>query len=564
MEKHLDDLQQRLHSTINNLWCRTLGNEINRLSSSLSNKLPLYRTGLTREQLMTSIKLIQDLNITSTHNDLYYSSLKNYLLFLSIHTHKLVCEILLGHVYHLKQHLHYWKHDEPSRLAIIDQIKTTFWFDQDRDDIRSTEKVKFLNQQEQFLSNIIGRLAYTITSLEQQEEISLDSVMNYTNELYKLLFDNASVDYNSHSDLVDVIEVYSQMLNSFDEFKSRWANLMHLYNRPTHIKRYLPYYVCATSIGLYTVYKVYTNREQIINYIYTSYDSLTFFVNEHLIAPLKTIYKSTFESRASQTAFENSQLNYINSKKILEEMLEEYGREHAGTLSQVNNASLQEFLSTLNERARNEDMNIVMKNYQLEMNQPIRSALLGDLIKGILIQVQKVKVDGEGLVIQIDQLMKQNEINFSLLATIPAILLITFLIISTKNVISNFLIKQRKFDISTLRLRIIRKMREIEHVLIFNIETPALTMNNNEIIVTEKEHNENHNHLEVMTNLTYGRFLSLVYELKYFTNQIKSQRMLSNEFNEDINLLTHTQLSVQQKILIIQQICHSYSFLVHS
>ncbi|CAF5226030.1 unnamed protein product, partial [Rotaria magnacalcarata] len=46
MEKHLDNLQQRLHSSINNLWCRTLGNEINRLSSSLSNKVPVYRTGL--------------------------------------------------------------------------------------------------------------------------------------------------------------------------------------------------------------------------------------------------------------------------------------------------------------------------------------------------------------------------------------------------------------------------------------------------------------------------------------------------------------------------------------
>ncbi|CAF3986782.1 unnamed protein product, partial [Rotaria sp. Silwood1] len=41
-------------------------------------------------------------------------------------------------------------------------------------------------------------------------------------------------------------------------------------------------------------------------------------------------------------------------------------------------------------------------------------------------------------------------------------------------------------------------------------------------------------------------------------------RIFSKEFNEDINLLTYTQLSVQQKLLIIQQIGHSYSFLVHA
>jgi len=384
MEKRLEDLQQRLQSSINNQWCKTLLNEINRLSSSLSNVLPIYRTRLTREQLLSSIKLIQELDINLKNNDLYRRALVNYLLLLSIHTHKLVCEIFLNQIYHLKDHLHYWKHGERIQLSLIDQLRTTFWFDQDRDDIRTTEKVKFLNIQKEFLSNTIGRLAYTITNLEQQEQINLDSIMNYTNQLYKILFNTTSVNYNSYSDLSDVIELYSQMINSFDEFKLQWIEKIHLYYRPTHFKRYFPYYICFTAIGFYTLYKIYTNKEGIINYIYSSYDSLKFFINEHLIIPLKTIYTSTFESRSSESAYENSQLNYINSKKILEEMLEDYGRQHANTLSQINNISLEEFLSTLNQRAINEDMNIVMKHYQQELNAPIKSALLGDLIKGII------------------------------------------------------------------------------------------------------------------------------------------------------------------------------------
>jgi hypothetical protein len=560
MEKRLEDLQQRLQTSIDNLWCKTLSNEINHLSSSLSNLLPIYQTRLTRNQLLSSIKLIQEIEINSKTNDLYRRGLANYLLLLSIHTHKLVCGIFLDHIYHLKRHLNYWKHDEQVQFNIIDQLKTTFWFDKDRDDIRTIEKVKFLNIQQEFLSNIIGRLVYTITNLEQQEQLNLDLIMNYTNELYKILFDSTSVNYNSHSDLSDVIELYSQILNSFDEFKLRWNEKIYLYYRPTHLKRYFPYYICFTAIGFYTLFKIYANKKDIINYIYSSYDSLKFFINEHLIVPLKTIYTSTFESHASENAFENSQLNYINSKKILEEMLEEYGRQHANSLAEINNINLNEFLSTLNQRAINEDMNIVMKYYQQELNTPIKSALLGDLIKGILIQVQKVKVDGEGLVIQIDQLMKQNQINFSLLATIPAILLITFLTITTKNIVSNRIIKRRKFDLSTIRQQIIRKLREIEHVLIFNSETPTLMINNQQLIVIEKDNHENGD----MTYLTFGHLLSLIYELQYFTNQIQSKRMLSKEFNDDINLLTYTQLTVKQKLLIIQQISRSYSFLVHA
>jgi len=67
----------------------------------------------------------------------------------------------------------------------------------------------------------------------------------------------------------------------------------------------------------------------------------------------------------------------------------------------------------------------------------------------------------------------------------------------------------------------------------------------------------------IMSYLTYGHFLSLVYELKDLTTQLNSKRMLSKEFNEDINFLTYTQLTIQQKLALIQQISHSYSFLVH-
>lgn len=160
--------------------------------------------------------------------------------------------------------------------------------------------------------------------------------------------------------------------------------------------------------------------------------------------------------------------------------------------------------------------------------------------------------------------MKQNQINFSILATIPAILLISFLTVTTKNIIANRLIKQRRYDFSTLRQRIIGKLRDIEQVLILNSEIPALTINSYELIVPERESHDNTNHSNKMNDLTCGRFIALIYELKYFTSQIKSRRMRSKEFNHDINLLTYTQLTVQQKLLIIQQIRHTYSFLVGS
>lgn len=386
MEKRLDDLRQHLQSSSSNLWCQSLANEINRLSSVLSIRQPIYHSALTRVQLLTSIKTIQDLSINAADNELYRRALTEYLLLVAIHANKFVCEFLLEHLHELRRHLTYWKHDEQrqkTQLAIIDQIKTTFWFDHVRDDIRTDEKIKYLKRQEDLLMNVVGRLAYNINHLEQLgEKANLNVLMKSTNDLSQAFFEQTSVSYNSHSDLADVLELYYQIMTSFDELKVRWIETIQSYSRPTHLKRYFSYYICFTALGFYTCYRVYTNRDHIANYVYSSYDSLKFFIHEHLIVPLKTIYTSTFESRSSQVALENSQLNYAHSKKILEEMLEQYGRQHATTLAQVNQISVDEFLSTLNERARNEDMNIVMKNYQQELNTPIRSALLGDLIKG--------------------------------------------------------------------------------------------------------------------------------------------------------------------------------------
>lgn len=180
---------------------------------------------------------------------------------------------------------------------------------------------------------------------------------------------------------------------------------------------------------------------------------------------------------------------------------------------------------------------------------------------GILIQVQKVKVDGEGLVIQIDQLMKQNQINFSLLATIPTVLILTFLTMSTKNIVVGRFLKQRRFDLATIRQQILRKLRQIEHVLIFNDESPALKMSYAHLLTIE--HN-NENVKQEMSVSTYGQLLYLIYELKFFSQQLNSKRILSDEFNDDIHLLTYSHLTNNQKLLLIHQIFHSYSFLTHS
>jgi hypothetical protein len=175
--------------------------------------------------------------------------------------------------------------------------------------------------------------------------------------------------------------------------------------------------------------------------------------------------------------------------------------------------------------------------------------------------VQKVKVDGEGLVIQIDQLMKQNQINFSLLATIPTVLLLTFISVATKNLVANRILNRRVYDWSTLRQQILRQLRLIEQLLIYHSERPALRLNHSHMLVPVDTTDENG--ASPMSSTSFGELLSLIYDLKMYTNQLQSRRILSAEFNADIHQLTSLQLSVRQKRQLLGQLFHSYSFLVH-
>src|SRR5687767_7246421 len=77
-------------------------------------------------------------------------------------------------------------------------------------------------------------------------------------------------------------------------------------------------------------------------------------------------------------------------------MLSEFAQHHAAELSQHEQLSSAEYLARLPARAQAGDMNLVMKTYEREIQRPILSLLFGDLMRGLLIQIQKVRLSEPG------------------------------------------------------------------------------------------------------------------------------------------------------------------------
>ncbi|KAK8969739.1 hypothetical protein KSP40_PGU021131 [Platanthera guangdongensis] len=67
-----------------------------------------------------------------------------------------------------------------------------------------------------------------------------------------------------------------------------------------------------------------------------------------------------------------------------------------------------------------EMMEIVMSRYEKEVMHPLQNLISGELARAMLIQIQKLKLDLETAMLELDQILKANEINFAVLAALPA------------------------------------------------------------------------------------------------------------------------------------------------
>jgi len=66
-------------------------------------------------------------------------------------------------------------------------------------------------------------------------------------------------------------------------------------------------------------------------------------------------------------------------------------------------------------------MKEVMQSYENEMRHPLRNLLMGQLVRSLLIQVQRLKLDTEAAMLELDQILRANELSISLVAAVPAL-----------------------------------------------------------------------------------------------------------------------------------------------
>ncbi|AFR97473.1 hypothetical protein CNAG_04746 [Cryptococcus neoformans var. grubii H99] len=81
-------------------------------------------------------------------------------------------------------------------------------------------------------------------------------------------------------------------------------------------------------------------------------------------------------------------------------------------------------LQALGDKVKNGDMEEVLRVYEREMQSPLKNALMGSLVRTLLIQVQKTKTDLSLSLLSLDHLLRSQQLTFAFVGLAPSLLIL--------------------------------------------------------------------------------------------------------------------------------------------
>jgi nuclear-control-of-ATPase protein 2 len=190
--------------------------------------------------------------------------------------------------------------------------------------------------------------------------------------------------------------------------------------RPSRLVRFWLLAV-ALLVSSSTVLRVLVNRkEDIINWIRDLGTTTRDFWFNWVVEPIRKIIGTIRHDSTSEIAI-MSRDSLKADRDSLERMVVEFSTDRpdiaVGT-SSITEAQIAEIRSKVKEG----DVTPILKAYERDLRRPFVGAVKGDLVRSLLIQVQKTKVDLEVAISGIDALLKSQELVFGFVGLTPGIL----------------------------------------------------------------------------------------------------------------------------------------------
>lgn len=189
------------------------------------------------------------------------------------------------------------------------------------------------------------------------------------------------------------------------------------FGKPRRLVRYwIPALVLLLSGS--TLLRILANRRaEIQQWIRDFKDTAVDFWSNWVIEPIRKLIGTIRHDEQSEIAI-MSKDSLKADRESLERMVVDFAIAHPENGSRYTDNEI----ASIRTKVKEGDLTPVLKAYEREMQSPIKNAVMGDLVRTLLIQVQKTKVDVEVAIGGIDSLLKSQELLFGFVGIAPGVL----------------------------------------------------------------------------------------------------------------------------------------------
>lgn len=303
------------------------------------------------------------------------------------------------------------------------------------------------------------------------------------------------------------------------------------YGRPSKLIRYwLP--VGMLLLSSTTILRIFVNRKaEIITWFRDLGGTVRDFWFNWIIEPTKKVIATIRHDKDGEVAIMSKE-SLKGDRESLERMVVDFAIDNPSATDSGHGALTEPQISEIRAKVKEGDLTPVLRAYEKDLRKPFMGAVGGNLIRTLLIQVQKTKVDVEVAISGIDALLKSQELVFGFVGLTPGVLVCFAAFRYLGGTFGNRSgLKRGRRASQTVRV-----IRNIDRIL--TLATP--TQNN---VLSYKDHGLLLCEVHVLRTRSY----------RLFPGEIE------REFLEDVSDLCNINRGIPAQLMVLQRIRWSYS-----